>query len=207
MRVLQLGDEVTKSAPSKGRRTDGVTPMQEGPYLVTEVLSGSDYMVQRMGTKHQPVRAHIDQLQLLRREIQEEAGSSDGEGEKAPAKPHAKSYAIRKIVGEKGNTRRSKQWKVLWEDDDTTSWEPAANLDYAPGKIKEWTELTAKQQHELMNMSNAQLREKFMNETDTRVTTAAATMVMDSCSKRSQQEEAISGIQRVTQANLVAMQT
>ena len=46
------------------------------------------------------------------------------------------------IAGERGKTRRSKQYRILWEDKSVT-WEPEADLHNAKEAIKAWTELSS----------------------------------------------------------------
>ena len=51
-------------------------------------------------------------------------------------KPQAKKNVLKTIVGERGKTRRTKQFKILWSDASTT-WELAGNLDSAALAIKD----------------------------------------------------------------------
>ena len=67
------------------------------------------------------------------------------------ATPHAKKYTLKTIVGEQGNKRRTKQFKILWSDE-TTTWEPADNLDSATQAIKDWGEMHTEEQTRIMEM-------------------------------------------------------
>ena len=74
-------------------------------------------------------------MRELKRVVTEE------EAEELPeAKKHSKKFEVQAVVGEKGMTRRTKQYKVLWLGYDSTSWEPAANVDHCAcaDKVKEW---------------------------------------------------------------------
>jgi len=75
--------------------------------------------------------------------------------------PHAKGWEVCKVVGEKGMTRRSKQYKILWQNHSTTTWEPKANVDHCSDKVKEWVELKPERQHQLSQMSDTELTEDF----------------------------------------------
>ena len=59
----------------------------------------------------------------------------------ATAKKKAKFWQLRMIAGERGKTRASKQYRILW-DDKSTSWEPEENLHDAKEALKAWTELS-----------------------------------------------------------------
>ena len=72
------------------------------------------------------------------------------------AKPHTKKHTLKTIVGERGTTKRTKQFKILWRDE-TTTWEPAGNPDSAAEAITDWGEMHTQEQTEIMGMSNAQL--------------------------------------------------
>ena len=48
----------------------------------------------------------------------------------AEAKPHSKKYEVLMMVGERGQTRRTKQFRVQWKDYSVTTWELATNLDH-----------------------------------------------------------------------------
>ena len=69
------------------------------------------------------------------------------------AKPHAKKYTLKTIVGEQGKTRRATQFKNLWSDE-TTTWEPAGNLDSAAQATKDWGKLHMEEQTRIMGMSD-----------------------------------------------------
>ena len=81
------------------------------------------------------------------------------------AKPHAKKYELRSIAGERGKTRRTKPYKVLWEDR-TTTWEPAADIDAAADAIKAWTKLSPDSQEMVMNMNDEELAERFFRDVE-----------------------------------------
>jgi hypothetical protein len=155
LRVLKLGTEVTKYTPTRSKRTDGVTPTQEGPFEVVEVGdTGADYLIQRTGTTHKPIPVHIDEIKELKRASHDvQASDATIQG----AKRHAKAWEVVKVVGERGSTRRTKQWKLVW-DDGTTSWEPTSNCNDCSKHIKDWTELGGKQQRILMDMEDAELK-------------------------------------------------
>ena len=68
--------------------------------------------------------------------------SHGGGRENKPAKPKVKLWELRTIAGESGETRRSKQYRILWEDKSVT-WEPEADLHNAKEAIKAWTELSS----------------------------------------------------------------
>jgi hypothetical protein len=67
-------------------------------------------------------------------------------------------WDVHRIVGEKGRTRRTRQYRIMWHPDDATytSWEPADNIG-APLKIQEWMQLTAMEQKELSERTDKQL--------------------------------------------------
>ena len=151
-RTLQEGDEVTKYKLTGAKRKDKVSPLQEGPYIVTKGGdTGADYPVKRVGRSKKAEWTHIDFLKKLRREMSTE------EAKELPAtKPHARQWSLKCIAGEKGKTRRTKQFKVPWEDN-TVTWEPLGNLDHAAEVIKEWTQLSQSDKDKLQAMSPAQL--------------------------------------------------
>ena len=80
---------------------------------------------------------------------------------------------IEAIVGERGKTRRTKQYRILWEGFDSTTWEPMANLDHADLKIKEWLKRTPEQQQRLMSATDAELVVEMRGEDSEAATVAA----------------------------------
>ena len=147
---------MTKYKPTGEKRKDKVSPLQEGPYIVTkEGETGADYLVKRVGSSRKAEWTHIDFLKKLRRELPTEEAA-----ELPAAKPHAKQWAIRLIAGEKGKTRRTRQFKVLWEDN-TVTWEPLSNLDHAADVIKEWTKLPQADKDRMQAMSPANLLDMY----------------------------------------------
>ena len=87
----------------------------------------------------------------------------DGE-EVAAAKPHSRHYGIEAIVGERGKTRRTKQYRILLEGYDGTTWEPMTNLDHADLKIKEWLRRTPEQQQKLMSATDVEIVSQIRGE-------------------------------------------
>jgi hypothetical protein len=157
LRVFNIGDEVTVHKPTGAKRLDKLSALQDGPFEVVECgTSGADYKIRRLGKSGKPRWVHVDQIRKLRRFLQE-----DKAAELPEAKPHAKGWEVCKIVGEKGMTRRSKQYKVLWQGYVTTSWEPSKNIDHCAEKVKEWVELKPERQHQLSQMTDVQLTEEF----------------------------------------------
>ena len=72
--------------------------------------------------KKQPEWKHVDDIKAY----EEDKSVLEDSIEMPNAKPHAKKYILKTIVGERGKTRRTKQFKILWSDASTT-WEPASN--------------------------------------------------------------------------------
>ena len=86
-RTFEVGDEVTKYAPTGKKRIDTVAPLQQGPYTVAKVgTSLTDCLVQQQGTSKAPKWVHVDRIKKprLKKDTVEEAA------EISPAKPHAK---------------------------------------------------------------------------------------------------------------------
>ena len=108
--------------------------MQEGPFEATETDSrGLMFMIKKIGkSKSKGWWVHLDQIKQFKKFMMEEEGE-----EIAAAKPNSRQYEIEAIVGERGKTRRMKQYRILWENHNDTTWEPMANLDRADLKIKE----------------------------------------------------------------------
>ena len=90
------------------------------------------------------------------RELKRVVTAEDAE-ELPEAKKYSKKFEVQAIVGEKGMTRRTKQYKVLWSGFDSTTWEPAANVDHCAEKIKEWFSMKPEEQHRLEMMSDEEL--------------------------------------------------
>ena len=86
---------MTKYKPTGEKRKDKMSPLQEGPYIVTkEGDTGTDYLVKRVGSARKAEWTHIDFLKKHRRDLPTE------EAEELPAaKPHAKQWEL-KWIGE-----------------------------------------------------------------------------------------------------------
>ncbi len=76
------------------------------------------------------------------------------------AKKHSKKYDVERVVGEKGRTKRAKQFRIMWTDSEETSWEPLANLS-CKERIKEWAALGPEEQRRIQGMSDTELQEKW----------------------------------------------
>ena len=151
-RTFERGDEITKNKPTGSKREDKVSPLQEGPYLVVEVgESCADYMVQRIGSSDAPKWVHVDFIKRLKRATHEDDAEAI-----VPTKPHSKKYKLKLLEGEKGKTRKTKQCRVLW-DDESVTWEPLANLAQVATAVKEWTKLMEADRHKLTAMSAEEL--------------------------------------------------
>ena len=174
-RTFKVGDEVTKFKPTGSKRLDKVSPLQEGPYeIVEEGQSGADYKIHRTGTDKQPEWVHVDFIKKLERGKEEEP--EEEEVEIAPAKPHSKSWALKRIVGEKGTTRRAKQWRVWWEDG-TITWEPGKNLKHADDAVKAWTLLSPHEQEAITDMTAEELQTAASEAEESAATAIDATVV------------------------------
>ena len=157
LRVFNIGDEVTIHRPTGEKKLDKLSPLQDGPFeVVSQGTTGADYMVKRLGTAGKPRCVHVDQMRELKRVV------PDAEAEELPeAKKYGKKFEVLAIVGEKGMTRRTKQFKVLWVGYKTTTWEPSANVDHCADRIKEWITLKPEEQHRLEEMTDEELVEEF----------------------------------------------
>ena len=154
IRTFNAGDLVTVYSPSVSKKKNKLSALQEGPFEVTETDSrGLMFLIKKIGKSKSKGRwVHLDQIKQFKKFMMEDEGE-----EVAAAKPHSRQYGIEAIVGERGRTRRTKQYRILWESYDDTTWEPMANLDHADLKIKEWLKRTPKQQQRLMSATDAEL--------------------------------------------------
>jgi hypothetical protein len=160
LRVFNVADEVTIHRPTGEKKLDKLSPLQDGPFeVVSQGTTGADYLIKRLGTAGKPRCVHVDQMRELKRVIPET------EAEELPeAKKYGKKFEVRAIVGEKGMTRRTKQFKVLWVGYSTTTWEPSANVDHCADRIKEWITRKPEEQHRLEEMTDDELVEEFKPE-------------------------------------------
>jgi hypothetical protein len=157
LRVFQLNDEVTKFTPTGSKKKNKLSALQDGPYLVVEVgTTGADYKIKRVGANKQAKWVHVDDIRKLKRFLVDDSEQESP----AEAKKHSKQFDVQRIVGEKGRTRRAKQFRVMWEDCVETSWEPLAHLKCVE-KIADWTALLPEEQRELQNMSDEDLQEAW----------------------------------------------
>ena len=154
IRTFNAGDLVTVYSPSVSKKKNKLSALQEGPFEVTETDSrGLMFLIKKIGKSKSKGRwVHLDQIKQFKKFMMEDEGE-----EVAAAKPHSRQYGIEAIVGERGRTRRTKQYRILWESHDDTTWEPMANLDHADLKIKEWLKRTPEQQQRLMSATDAEL--------------------------------------------------
>ena len=143
LRIFEVGEKVLKNrVTGTNKRNDKIDEQFEGPYEAVEVgKSGADYKIQRIGTKKQPEWRHVDDIKAYK----EDKSVLRGSIEMPSAKPHAKKCMLKTIVGQRGKTRRTKQFKILWSDASTT-WEPAGNLDSAALAIKDRGRLQPEEQ-------------------------------------------------------------
>ena len=65
--------------------------------------------MKRVGSSKKAEWTHINFLKKLRREM-----PTDEAEEPPAAKPHARQWSLKCIAREKGKTRRTRQFKVLW---------------------------------------------------------------------------------------------
>ena len=145
---------MTVYSPSISKKKNKLSALQEGPFEVTESDSrGLMFLIKKIGKHKTKGRwVHLDQIKQFKKFLLEEEGE-----EVAAAKPHSKQYEIEAIVGERGKTRRTKQYRILWEGFDSSTWEPVANLDHANLKIKEWLKHTPGRQQELMSATDEEI--------------------------------------------------
>jgi hypothetical protein len=145
LRSFNLGDEVTWYQRSKSKKQDKLTPLQKGPYRITAV-QGNEYTIKRTGSgkKRDVRRVHVDDIRTLRRF--DSTTLQGAHPQKSQAKPHARSYGVELIVGERGSDAvgSQKQYLVKWEGYSEHTWEPAVNLN-CPEKVTEWISLSRSQ--------------------------------------------------------------
>ena len=162
VRTFNVGEEVTVYAPTKSKKVNKLSALQEGPYEIVEADgTGTQYRIKRMGAgKSRPRWVHLDQIKKFRRFMVSE---EDGE-EMIAAKPHSKQYTVFRVVGERGKTRRSKQFRIQWKDYDKTTWEPALNLDHCKQAIRDWTLLNPEEQEKLLASNDQELQDGLLEE-------------------------------------------
>jgi hypothetical protein len=155
IRAFQQGDWVLKLVRGVNKKDKKVGESFQGPYEVIEAgSSGVDYRIKRIGAQKQAEHVHVDDLRAFHRDDEKLQEAAELEA----AHKSAKVWDVHKIVGEKGRTRRTKQYRVMWHPEDAkfTTWEPADNLG-APLKIQEWMKLTSMEQAQLTEQSDQQL--------------------------------------------------
>ena len=122
--------------------------------------TGADYLIQRTGTNHKPIAVHIDEIRKLERNDHQEI---EADNALKAARKNAKTWEVDRVVGERGATQRTKQWKLLWKDG-TTSCEPRENCNNCAAHVKEWTEINTKIQRAIMMMTDDEIKTHFEKE-------------------------------------------
>ena len=155
IRTFNIGQEVTLYAPTRSKKINKLSALQAGPYEVIDVdETGNMYRIKRIGSsKSTPKWVHLDQVKKFKRFMtQTEAQEID------EATPHAKQHEVVKIVGERGKTRRTKQFRVHWKQEDAITWEPATNLDHCKTAIRDWTMESPEEQEALTKANQEELK-------------------------------------------------
>ena len=93
---------------------------------------------------------HVDFIKKLKK-------NEAAEPEEEVPKSHSKSWTLKRIVGEKGTTRRTKQWRVWWENN-TITLEPGNNLEHAEDVVKAWILLSLHGQAVVTSMTAEELQ-------------------------------------------------
>ena len=154
LRQLNLGDRITRIMPSGNKTTDKLSYLQPCPYEVIEVEeSGVDYLIRKICSSAEPIRCHIDFLNLF---ITFDL-PADSEP-KAPVAAKSTEYSAERIMGEKTHSARlgGESFLVEWTDSETgtkheCSWEPEENLTHCAQLMREWCKLVlTAQKHRLI---------------------------------------------------------
>jgi hypothetical protein len=200
-RKFEEGDEVTLFKPTGSKREDKLSALQDGPFEVMEVgSSGVDYKIKRLGSNREPHWVHVNEIKKLRRwtenveapgskdqldggeEAMEEEDQGSEQGEVLEvAKKSTRTYKVRTIVGERGKTRASKEYRVKWMGHDELTWEPGGNLD-CPDKITQWVQRTPAEQTALMEAEGGVLEAMLVanvNHEESDLSTCFTTILMD----------------------------